>query len=214
MTVEELQAQINTLVSQLEALQKQLTELNKDEGSKVETKRLDKIAIDGGKIELRIVPDTSWLIAILDENDTHHTPANSSFGAIFPYNPVFYIPSLVYLETISRLIRVNKIPVQKCELRIEKFLRKINYKHSRLLEISEIIQKYKTFSRVKISKLHPLDFYIVAEGIILNAKILTCDLRMYYYVKKYYKKIYFLTDKVKEKSSDLANLIRDIQITK
>lgn len=37
---------------------------------------------------------------------------------------------------------------------------------------------------------------------------------MYYYVKKYYPKIYFLTDKVKEKNSDLANLIKDIQSSK
>lgn len=214
MTVEELQAQINTLLRQFEALQEELAKLNKDESLKKETNNLVKLSSDGAKVELRVVPDSSWLIAILDEKDTHHVPANSSFGAILPYNPIFYIPSLVYLETISRLRRVNKIPVKKCELKIGKFLQKINYKHSRLLEISEIIQKYKTFSRVKISKLHPLDFYIVTEGIVLDAKILTCDLRMYYYVKKYYKNIYFLTDKVKEKGSDLANLIENIQTSK
>lgn len=161
--------------------------------------------------ELKVLPDSSWLIAALDENDSHHIPVASSIGAILPYEPVFYIPALVYLETISRLIRVNKIPVQKCEHKIDNFLKKINFKHSRLLEISDILKKYKTFSRVKISKLHPLDFYIVTEGILLDAKVLTCDVRMYHYVKKYYSKIYFLTDKIKEKDSDLSNLIKDIQ---
>lgn len=166
------------------------------------------------KLELRIVPDSSWLIAILDDKDTHNIPANSSFGAILPYQPIFYIPALVYLETISRLIRVNKINVKKCEEKIQKFFSRINFKHSTSLEMSQILEKYKTFSRVKISKLHPLDFYIATEGIFLNAMILTCDLRMYQYVKKYYKNIYFMTDKVKEKGSDLANLINTIQNTK
>jgi len=207
MTIEELQVQINTLLKQLATLQEQL----KNENVKKET-NIDKFSIESDKKELRVVPDSSWLIAILDENDTHHTPADSSFGAIRPYKPIFYIPSLVYLETISRLIRVNKIPVKKCELKIGKFLQKIYYKQSGLLEIPQIIQKYKNFSRVKISKLHPLDFYIATEGIFLDAKILTCDVKMYYYVKKYYKNIYFLTDKVKEKGSDLANLIKDIQM--
>lgn len=214
MTTEELQTQIDVLLKQLKSLQEELVKLEENGGLKKDKKNLGKLSSDGSRIELRIVPDSSWLIAILDEKDTHHTPANSSFGAILPYNPVFYIPSLVYLETMSRLIRVNKITVKKCELKIGKFLQKINYRRSRLLEISGIIQKYRLFSRVKISKLHPLDFYIATEGIVLNAKILTCDLQMYHYVRKYYKNIYFLTDKVKKKKSDLANLIEDIQISK
>jgi predicted nucleic acid-binding protein len=214
MTTEELQAQINTLLRQLESLQEELVKLTKKDNFKKGTNNLEKFSSDDKKLELRVVPDSSWLIAILDEKDTHHVSANSSFGAMLPYEPIFYIPSLVYLETISRLIRINKIPVKKCELKIGKFLQKISYRQSRLLEIPEIIQKYKTFSRVKISKLHPLDFYIVTEGIVLDAKILTCDLGMYYYVKKYYKNIYFLTDKVRDKGSDLANLIKDIQISR
>ncbi len=164
--------------------------------------------------ELRILPDSSWLIAILDESDSHHIPVASSLGALSPYEPIFYIPALVYLETISRLIRVNKIPVKKCAQKIDRFLSKIKYKYSTTLEISDILEKYKTFSRVKISKMHPLDFYIATEGVFLDAKILTCDLKMYRYVRQYYKNIYFMTDKVIEKDSDLGSLIRDIQIKK
>lgn len=172
------------------------------------TKKVDFVE---SPYEMKIVPDSSWLIAVLDEKDTHHIPATSSLGAILPYKPTFYIPAIVYLETLSRLIRVNKIPVKKCEQKIDRFLKSITYKHSSRLDISQIIEKYKAFSRVKISKLHPLDFYIATEGIFLGAKILTCDLRMYHYVRKYYSKIYFMTDKVKEKGSDLSNLIKDIQ---
>lgn len=213
-TIEELQEQINALLKQIQSLQEALVEVNKDKNIKEGINDIEKQTGDNDKSEIRILPDSSWLIAILDEKDTHHIPTTSSLGAILPYKPVFYIPALVYLETISRLIRVNKIPVQKCEHKINKFLQKISYKHSKSLEIAEILKKYKTFSRVKISKLHPLDFYIVTEGIFLDAKILTCDIRMYYYVKKYYQKIYFLTDKVKERGSDLANLIKDIQSSK
>jgi predicted nucleic acid-binding protein len=205
MTAAELQEQIDELLKQLKSLQEQLIALEKPKDLKT---------INSKKAELRIVPDSSWLIAVLDENDTHHIPANSSFGAMLPYNPIFYIPSLVYLETISRLIRVNKISVKKCEQKIGKFLSRVNYKHSRTLEIPEILSKYKKFSRVKLSKLHPIDFYIVTEGVFLAAKILTCDLKMYHYASKYYQNIYFMTDKIKQKNSDLANLIRDIQTGK
>lgn len=208
MTVAELQSQINALQAQLNSL---LEETNKADASNKKAGNTERPLI--GKRELRILPDSSWLIAMLDENDTHHIPASSSLGAILPYKPIFYIPALVYLETISRLIRINKIQVKKCEHKIDNFLQKINYKHSRSLEIPEILRKYNTFSRVKISKLHPLDFYIATEGIFLDAKILTCDLRMYHYVNKYYPKIYFLTDKVAEKGSDLAKLIKDTQIS-
>ncbi len=202
-TVEELQKQINALLKQIQSLQGAL--------AKEGVNNLEKQPSDSDKLEIRIVPDSSWLIALLDENDSHHIPTTASFGALLPYKPTFYIPALVYLESLSRLIRINKMPVKKCVQKIDRFLSKIEYKHSRTLEISEILQKYKTFSRVKISKMHPLDFYIVTEGVFLNAKILTCDLKMYRYVRRYYKKIYFITDKVEEKDSDLGSLIRDIQ---
>lgn len=181
--------------------------------SNIDTKKTPE-KLETAVPELRILPDSSWLIAILDEKDSHHIAVKSSFGAIIPYKPIFYIPALVYLEAISRLIRINKFPVKKCVQKIDKFLSKISYKHSRTLEISQILEKYKTFSRVKISRMHPLDFYIATEGVFLDAKILTCDLKMYQYVKKYYKKIYFITDKVKVKESDLANLINDVQNNK
>lgn len=204
MTAAELQEQIDELLKQIKSLQEQLIALEAPQDLKI-------IAERSKNIELRIVPDSSWMVAILDEKDTHHIPANSSLGAMLPYNPIFYIPALVYLETISRLIRVNKISVKKCEQKIKKFLSRVNYRYSRTLEVPEILEKYKKFSRVKLSKLHPIDFYVVAEGVFLTAKILTCDVKMYHYASKYYNSIYFMTDKVKQKNSDLANLIRDIQ---
>lgn len=202
-TTEELQAQINALLEQIKFLQDSL--MKNEMQNKKEEKPPSK---------LKIVPDSSWLIAVLDENDIHHVAAAASLGAISPYKPTFFIPALVYLETISCLIRINKIPVKKCVNKISRFLLKIDCRYSQTLDISQIIQKYKRFSHVKISKMHPIDFYIATEGVFLDAKILTCDLKMHDFVKKYYKNIYFITDKAKKHSSDLSELIKNIQTMK
>ena len=165
--------------------------------------------------EIRIVPDTSWLVALLDEKDAHHVAAESSFGAVLPYKPVFYIPAIAYMETASRLIRVGKMSVKKCfELMDKKFLHRINYKHSTKLAIKDVVEKYKKFSRVKIKSLHPVDFHIATEGILLGAKILTCDLKMYEYVAKYYKEIYFVVDNAKKQKSGLGDLLQQFKLKK
>lgn len=148
-TIEKLQEQINTLLKQIQSLQEELAEINKDKNIKEGVNNMGKSLSDSDKLEIRIVPDSSWLIAILDEKDTHHISATSSLGAILPYKPVFYIPAIIYLETISRLIRVNKIQVQKCEHKIDKFLQKISYKHSKFLEIAEILKNIKLFHGLK-----------------------------------------------------------------
>lgn len=151
---------------------------------------------------------------MIDDFDSHHKSALSSLGAIKPYKPIFYITPIVYLEVMSRLIKKKKISVKKCHDKIQKFLSGIEYKHKTSLDLTEITQKFKAFSRIKISKkLSAIDFYVVAEGIALDAKILTCDLNMYHIAKKYYKNIYFLTDQLKNQKSDLSRLINDIQNT-
>lgn len=201
-TTEELQEQIKALLEQVQLLQDELG-MNKIQNAKEETFS-----------EVKVVPDSSWLVAIFDENDPHHIAATSSLGAIRPYGPTFFIPALAYLETISRLIRINKIPVKKCVKKMSRLFSKTDCRYSRVFEISEIIEKYKRFSHMKISKMHPIDFYIATEGVFLNARILTCDVKMYEYVKKHYKNIYFITDMAKERSSDLPKLIKDIQVKK
>ena len=163
--------------------------------------------------KLIILPDTSWLVAILDERDSHHVAAKSSLGALLPYKPAFHVPILAAIETISRLIRVNNMSVTNCK---KKFLNLVGSKlkaegASRNYEFGEILKRYATWSRKSIRSLTAVDFCIVTEGIGLGAKILTCDLKMYRSAKKYYNAIYFMTDKVQAQQSDLARLIRDIQ---
>lgn len=79
---------------------------------------------------------------------------------------------------------------------------------------AEILNRYDFWARKKIKNLTAIDFLIVTEGIVLEAKILTCDLKMYRSTKTYYENIYFMTDKVDAQESDLARLIRDMQLKK
>ncbi len=160
-----------------------------------------------------LLTDTSWLIALLDETDSHHISAKSSLGAVTPYSPVFHVPILSSIEAMSRLIRVNKMSVTKCK---KKFLDLVGKTlrakgANRTYDFKEILGRYDTWKRKEVKKLTAIDFCIATEGMSLGAKILTCDLKMYKSVKKYYREIYFMTDKVEAQESDLARLIHDIQ---
>jgi len=207
---------INELEDQIKSLKEQLESLETDEKvtiqQETESKKTGEYQTES-KNKLIILPDTSWLVAILDEKDSHHTSAASSLGALIPYSPVFYVPLMVFMETMSRLIRVNK-SVEKCSETILKLLNnKLHAKGSVVqLDFKDVIKRYKICSRQSIKRLTTIDFYIVTEGISMGAKILTCDLEMYKKSQKYYKEIYFMSDKVKTQKSDLARLITDIQL--
>ncbi len=161
-----------------------------------------------------ILLDTSWLVAVLDENDSHHVAAASSLGALLPYRPSFHVSVLAALETISRLIRINKMSVKLSKKKLLDFIgNKLQAKGATYtFRFNDILDRYNTWSRKGIKKLTAIDFCIVTEGIGLGAKILTCDLRMYKLAKKYYDYIYFMSDKVEAQESDLARLIHDIQL--
>lgn len=160
--------------------------------------------------ELKVLIESSWLTAKLDEDDENHVSVESSFGALKPYEPTFYIPILVYMETLSNLRR-KRIPFNECNKILENFRKKINYRDERRIVFKHLIDKHKNFSRSKISQLKGVDFYIATEGLYLNAKILTCDKEMSDRVFKYYKQIYFISDRAKGKNSELPRLIKDIQ---
>ncbi|MEK7515041.1 MAG: hypothetical protein AAB608_01510 [Patescibacteria group bacterium] len=160
-----------------------------------------------------ILADTSWVVAVLDEKDSHHISAESSLGALLPYKPSFHVPVLAALETMSKLIRVNKISVKKCRKKILDLLGgKLHAYGRRPLNFSEILARYEGYSRKDMKSLTAIDFCIATEGIGLGAKILTCDLKMYKIVKRYYDEIYFMSDIVDAQKSDLARLIHSIQI--
>lgn len=162
---------------------------------------------------ITILTDTSWLVALLDENDSHHVSAKSALGAMLPYKPIFHVPILVSIETMSRLIRVNNISVAKCKKMVLDLIGNTLHAKgaSQMYEFKEILNRYESWKNKEIKNLTAIDFCIATEGIGLGAKILTCDLKMYRSVKKTYKEIYFISDKLDAQESDLARLIFDIQ---
>lgn len=145
------------------------------------------------KPTIKILPDACWAKALIDEKDPHHRSVEASFGAIKPYRPDFYVPHIVFMETMSSLIRAGGLTAKECTKRVTKtFGEELHARLSSELRVEQIVAKYKTFSRTGIRKLKTQDFYIVTEGMSLNAKILTCDEKMYKKVLKIYKRIYFL----------------------
>ena len=176
----------------------------------------EKEKIPSSNKNIRVLPDSSWLVAILREKDSHHISALSALGALEPYSPTCFIPTIVVMEVMSQLIRKDKLSHTKAKDKLKKlFDKKLHPWHNKNLGVEDIMEKYKIFAKFrKINTLKSVDFYIASEGIGLDARILTCDIEMYKKVKKYYKKIYFLSDIVRDQKSDLARLIEDIQNVK
>jgi hypothetical protein len=211
-TVAELETLIKSLKSQLKTLTDQLENLSHHETKEIKGIPLE-ISDKQNTDKIIILPDSSWLVANLDIKDSHHIAAESSLGALLPYNPLFHVPIFAAIETMSRLIRVNNITVSNCKKLVLDFLvNKLHAKGARnIFDFREIINRYNLCSRKEIKKLTAIDFYIVTEGMGLGAKILTCDVEMYKRTKKYYNNIYFMTDKVPAHESDLSRLIHDLQ---
>jgi|GEM_PF-1535590 predicted nucleic acid-binding protein len=194
-------------------IEKNLSSPAKETVTKSSPEKKENTKNDKGVV---ILTDTSWLVAILDEKDVHHIAATSSLGALIPYKPYFLVPVLAAAETMSRLIRVNKKSVKVCRHELSDLLAGKLQASGRItkLDFNEILTRYESWSRKKIKNMTAIDFFIVTEGIAAKAKILTCDLKMYSYAKKYYHDIYFMTDQTSAKESDLGRLIQDIQTHK
>ena len=164
-----------------------------------------------GPKSLKIFPDSSWLISLIHKNDSHHTHVKSSFGFLSPQKPIFFISTIVLMETISGLIK-NGMTVKKAVDKVTEFVSKLdNYRAQKPIELDTVVKKYKIFAKTrKIKQLTTMDFYIVTEGMLIGAKILTSDVRMYKTTKPSYKDIYLISDKVKGMKSDLPRLTENI----
>ena len=163
-----------------------------------------------GRKVIKIFPDSSWLIASLSLKDSHHTHVEQSLGFLRPLNPTFYVSTIVVMETVTGLIK-SGMTVANSIAKIRKFIEDLHCRTQRPLELDWILKKYKVFAKArKIKKLTTMDFYIVTEGMLIGAKILTADKDMYRHTKKSYKDIYLISDKVKGMKSDLPRLTENI----
>lgn len=114
------------------------------------------------------------------------------------------------METITGLIK-NGYTVNPAISRIQNFMNNTGKsKTEQPIELTQVLEKYRQFAKVRMTtKLTTMDFYIATEAIVLKAKILTADKKMYQTVKKAYPETYLITDKVKGVDSDLPRLIKD-----
>lgn len=163
-----------------------------------------------GRKVIKIFPDSSWLIASLSLKDSHHTHVEQSLGFLRPINPTFYVSTIVIMETINGLMKSGMTVVNSIT-KVRKFIDSLHCRTQKPLELERILKKYKVFAKArKIKKLTAMDFYIVTEGMLIGAKILTADKNMYRQTKKSYKDIYLISDKVKGMRSDLPRLTENI----
>jgi predicted nucleic acid-binding protein len=163
---------------------------------------------------IKILPDSNWVISLLNPDDVHHAHVKACFGMLLPLKPTFYVATVVVMETMTTLIGKCGYTVKKARETIYKnFINKLDghHKSEGPIELGEVLAKYGAFSKArKIKKLTTMDFYIVTEGLLLDARILTSDKKMYKTVKPTYKKIYLISDKVKNLKSDLPRLTHDV----
>jgi predicted nucleic acid-binding protein len=166
-----------------------------------------KQAKNHGPKLIKIFPDSSWLIALLNPKDSHHQHVRSCCGMLTPLKPKFYFSTLVIMETMSGLIK-GGFRVRKAHETIGQFISKLD---SAMFETpikrDEVLDTYLHFSRArKITKLTTVDFYIATSAMLVRAKLLTADKRMYKVAKASYPETYLITDKVRGLRSDLPKL--------
>lgn len=142
---------------------------------------------------LIICPDSSFLVAYLDESEENHNLAESAMGFLAPHQHNIIISQFVYAETLSTLTK--KMPVGEAIKRLKK-INKI--KGAKLWRGSpnydDIEEFYKQNARKRILKeLRTNDFVIVAYAMMWNALILTNDIKMFEETKRTYKDIFFLS---------------------
>ena len=161
---------------------------------------------------VKIFPDSSWLISLLNKKDSNHDHIKSSFGFLTGKHATFFLSSLVILETMNGLTKnENGFTVRTAEKCIKSFFKKITLRTEKPIKLEKILHKYHQFVKNrKIRSNTTVDFYIVTEGMVLGSHILTVDKKMYKLTKPTYKNIYLISEKVKGIKSDLPRFVENI----
>jgi len=156
-----------------------------------------------------VLLDSSFVLALLNLGDPNYKAAKSIFGFVEPHNCRFHVPVYVFAEVASKIIQQRK-KVSETLRMIENFKNEL---HGILFTgtnptLDEIINRYKIFAKKRIRFTQSNDFYIVTEGIISKAIILTCDDGMYKKVKPYYKDIYYVATHSKKYKGDIPKFAK------
>lgn len=142
---------------------------------------------------LIICPDSSFLVAYLNESEENHNLAESTMGFLAPHQHNVIVSQFVYAETLSTLTK--EMPVGEAIKRSKKISKIKGVKFWKgSPNYDDIEEFYRQNSKKGILKnLRTNDFVIVAYAMMWNALILTNDIKMFEETKKTYKDIFFLS---------------------
>lgn len=157
--------------------------------------------------DVRVMLDTSVLLAYVNERDTHHLSVASALGAIKPYVPSILIPSVVLMEVMGKLIKRNKCTSASAEKLLKKALREFDARHE-IAELNRdyILDRYKEYAKGNLHTLSGVDFYIAVEAISADAILLTCDVEMHGKTRSRHAKTFLLA----AGKSELARLVKHL----
>lgn len=172
-------------------------------GKKIQKRRGPRI--------IKILPDSSWLISLLNPRDVHHAHVKSCFGMLQPYKPTFFLSTLVIMETMSGLIRNANHTAAQARKSLAKFTNSVSgYRPEKPIRLEQALEKYQYFAKTKIKGLTTVDFHIATDALLVGAKFLTSDKKLYKVVRKSHRETYLISDHVKSIPSDLPRLTLDV----
>lgn len=156
-----------------------------------------------------VLLESSFVLALLNSSDPNHKAVKGIFGFVEPYNCRFHIPVYVFAELAAKIIQEQRKVSDTLKM-IDNFKKEL---HGILFTgtnptLDEIISRYKVLAKKKIRFLQSNDFYIVTEGIISKAIILTCDHEMYKKVKPYYNDIYYVATHSGKYRNDISKFTK------
>lgn len=162
--------------------------------------------------KIKILMDTSFLLSYVLK-DQNYLAVAALVGYLKPQHQYFdlYIPNFVFFELISKLKKHYRF--SKAKEMIDHLFDDINSKNVYVggieLSMLETYERYKLFSRKKISSiLKGNDFMIATEGITSEALILTCDKQFYKNCRKIYKGTYLV---VLDNTNDNSKFIKKFE---
>lgn len=164
---------------------------------------------------VKILPDTSFLVALAISTDVHNRSAESLLGALLPYNPTFYITNIVVAETVGKIMKRENISAKKAIDRFKNIFSKLPgaRRGGAIMNWQQMFDRYTRFSRkTTFRKLDTNDFVVVTEGILLGAKIITCDTKMFKIASAFVPKcIYYVSDAATKTKDESTALIAEVK---
>lgn len=138
-----------------------------------------------------IVEDSSFVISVIDRNDTFHKDALFIYQELKKYHDdiLILIPSIVFFESVITLVKKG-VDRGKVENSLWKFLHIKNVRNIGLVETTAFRFCRNMQNKRGFTKLRTNDFLIASVAMDYSAQIITFDVKMRNRLKKSYDPIY------------------------